>query len=343
LLADLPAAFDGDRYGAGGVVAELEEETARLLGKPAAVFMPSGTMAQQIALRVHADRSGRRGTAFHPACHLLHHEELGYHHLHGLQEVIVGDASRPLGLEDILLAARTPENIGTLLLELPQRDLGGRMPEYEELLEQVALARSRGWAVHLDGARIWEAAAGYGRSPAELANLFDTVYVSFYKGLGAIAGCCLAGPEDVIAEARTWRTRHGGRLVALWPYAASAKAALALRLPRMPSYRDRALAIAQGLLRIPAVVVLPQPPQTSMMHLVLPIDLTTFEQRVAWLATERGIWTWGAPFPGAFGSAALGVRVELTVGDATVAIDVAEVVGAIGYLASGDSSALEPG
>jgi hypothetical protein len=75
-----------------------------------------------------------------------------------------------------------------------------------------------------------------------------------------------------------------------------------------------------------------------MMHLLLPVDLTIFEERVAWLATERGIWTWGGPFPSALGSAAQGVRVELTVGDATMAMDVEEVVGAIGYLATGDSS-----
>lgn len=337
LLADLPASCAADRYGEGGVVGQLEEDVSRLLGKPAAVFMPSGTMAQQIALRVHADRSGRRGVACHQACHLLHHEEFGFRHLHGLREVKIGDANRLLRLDDLVALGPT-EEVGALLLELPQRDLGGQLPAYGDLLEQVALARTMGWAVHLDGARIWEASAGYERSPAELAGLFDTTYVSFYKGLGAIAGCCLAGPEDVIAEAKLWRTRHGGRLVALWPYAASARSALRVRLPRMTAYRDRALAIAAALRLTPAVVVLPQPPQTSMMHLLLPVDLTIFEERVAWLATERGIWTWGGPFPSALGSAAQGVRVELTVGDATMAMDVEEVVGAIGYLATGDSS-----
>jgi threonine aldolase len=71
--------------------------------------------------------------------------------------------------------------------------------------------------VHCDGARLWEAAAGYGRPPAELAALFDTTYVSFYKGLGALSGCCLAGPEDVVDEVRGWRRRLGGTLFGLWP------------------------------------------------------------------------------------------------------------------------------
>ena len=67
--------------------------------------------------------------------------------------------------------------------------------------------------MHLDGARLWEAAAGYGRPPAEIAALFDTVYVSFYKGIGALPGCCVAGPADVVAEVREWRQPHGRHAV----------------------------------------------------------------------------------------------------------------------------------
>jgi hypothetical protein len=84
-LASLPAyELRSDEYGEGGVVAALEAEVCGLLGKPAAVFMPSGTMAQQIALRVHADRTGRRVVAFHPTCHLELHEDKAYQRLHGL-------------------------------------------------------------------------------------------------------------------------------------------------------------------------------------------------------------------------------------------------------------------
>ena len=86
--------------------------------------------------------------------------------------------------------------------------------------------------------------AVYERSLEEIAALFDTIYVSFYKDLGGIAGSGLAGPEDVIAEAKEWRLRHGGTLFAMWPYAASAAAAIETRLPRMKIYRDHALALA---------------------------------------------------------------------------------------------------
>src|ERR1700722_9106855 len=84
MLATIPADTDADRYGDGGVVTSLEGEIASLLGKPAAVFLPSGTMAQQAVLRVHADQRGRRTVVFHPMCHLERHEEQAYQRLHRL-------------------------------------------------------------------------------------------------------------------------------------------------------------------------------------------------------------------------------------------------------------------
>src|SRR5262249_60035922 len=84
LLASIPADTVPDRYGAGGVVAELEAEAAGLLGKPAAVYLPSGTMAQQSVLRVHADRRQRRTVLYHPLCHLDRHEDRAFERLHGL-------------------------------------------------------------------------------------------------------------------------------------------------------------------------------------------------------------------------------------------------------------------
>ena len=83
---------------------------------------------------------------------------------------------------------------GALVIELPQRDLGGQQPDWAGLEAQASWARERGAAVHLDGARLWESAAGYGQPPADVASLFDTVYVSFYKGLGALPGLLRGGP-----------------------------------------------------------------------------------------------------------------------------------------------------
>jgi threonine aldolase len=326
LLATIPPDTDPDRYGEGGVVAELEEEVAGLLGKPGAVYLPSGVMAQQAALRVHADRRARRTVLCHPESHLIAHEEQAFERLHRLVLRPVGNRHRLLLRADLDAVAEQP---AALLVELPQRDLGGQLPDWEDVVAQAAWARDRGAAAHLDGARLWEAAAGYESSPAAVAEPFDTVYVSFYKGIGALAGCCLAGPEDVVAEVREWRRRLGGTLFGLWPGAASALDCLHRRLPLMPAYLQRAREVADAVRDLPGVTVVPDPPQTPMLHLLLrttPESFTAAARRLA----EDGLWTWPqATITGHPGT----VRVELPVGDATLALGIEEIRGAIAALA----------
>jgi threonine aldolase len=328
LLAGIPAGTAVDRYGEGGVVAELEAEVAEVLGRPAAVYLPSGTMAQQAVLRVHAERRGRRTVVFHPECHLDRHEGRGLERLHGLTGRPVGEATRLLELDDLTAVAEPP---AALLLELPQRDLGGTLPAWEDLVAQTGWARERGAAVHLDGARLWEAAAGYERAPAEVAGLFDTTYVSFYKGLGALPGCCLAGPADVVDEVREWRRRMGGTLFGLWPGAASALSCLRRRLPLMPEYLARAREVAAAVRDLPGVTVVPDPPQTPMLHLLLRTTPRAFAAAARTLAAE-GLWTWERATP--TGDPAV-VRVELPVGDATRALPLEEIRSAVAALAGG--------
>jgi len=331
MLATIPGDTAIDRYGDGGVVAELETEVAALLGKPAAVFLPSGTMAQQSVLRVHADRRGRRTVVFHPMCHLHRHEEQAHERLHGLTGRPAGDANRLIGRADLDAIG---EPVAALLLELPQRDLGGQQPDWDDLTAQVAWATAQGAAAHLDGARLWESAAGYGRSPGEIAALFDTVYVSFYKGIGALPGCCVAGPDDVVAEVREWRKRMGGTLYGLWPNAASALACLRRRLPLMRGYLDHALAIAGALAGVPGVRVVPDPPQAPMMHLLLATSQDEFTAAAGKLAAEQQLWTW----PKAMTTGDPGVqRVELSVGDATCAMDPGQIRDVIAALAGAGS------
>ena len=98
LLALIPPGTEIDYYGIGGAVTELEHEVASLLGKEAALFFPTGTMAQQATLRVHADRRSSRSIVFHPACHMETNEERGYQRLHGLFGIPVGPRDEPLSL-----------------------------------------------------------------------------------------------------------------------------------------------------------------------------------------------------------------------------------------------------
>lgn len=327
-LAEIPTDLGVDRYGAGGAVEALEGEMSAVLGKPATVFMPSGTMAQQIVLRIQADKRGIRAVAFHPTSHLELHEDKAYQRLHNLVGVAIGNARELITVDD-LRALREP--LAAVLFELPQREIGGRLPAWADLEEQVACVRRQGAAVHLDGARLWECTPYYGRSPAEIAGLFDTVYVSLYKGLGGLAGACLAGEEDVIAEARAWRRRHGGTLFGLWPNAASGLAALRKRLPLMPEYFEHARAIAGELRSVPNVEIVPDPPQTPMMHLHLRVDEKAFLAAARRIAEEQSLFTWSRTVPGDSPSIRV---VEFTVGDATLEFAPAEVAAIVRRLVS---------
>lgn len=324
LAAGAPKDAKTDRYGAGDLVQGFEREIAALLGKEAALFFPSGTMAQQVALRIWCDRRGCRNVALHPKCHLEVHEHRAYQRLHGLDAVLVGGPNELIGLEHL---EGVGERLGALLLELPQRDLGGRLPSWDALNAQCAWARSRGVPLHLDGARLWESGPFYGRSYAEIAGLFGSVYVSFYKGLGALAGAALAGPADFIAEARVWRRRHGGALPALYPYVLSAKLGLAARLDKMGAYHARAIAIAARLAEVPLVDVTPRPPDTNMMHVYLRGERARLERAALEVASETRTFLFGALEQGPLPKLSY---FELTVGDATMEIPVDEVGELIG-------------
>jgi threonine aldolase len=333
LLATIPDDAEVDYYGVGGAVTALEARVASLLGKEAALFVPTGTMAQQAMLRVHSERRGSANVAFHPTCHLDGWaEERGYQGLHGLFGIPVGPRESPLSLAEL---ERVHQPLAVLLLELPQRALGGTLPTWDELVAQVAWAKDRDAAVHLDGARLWEAAPFYARtrrkSMRDVAKLFDTIYVSFYKGLGGLGGCCVAGDRDVIDELSVWRTRHGGRIFMMWPYAASALTVLDERLPRMAAYARHAQAIARAVSRVPGVEVLPDPPQSAMLHVRLATSVERLRTEAMRIARTERVWTFARPFA----SEGPGLqRCELSVGDATLQLSAAEVAELLGQLAA---------
>ncbi|WP_131735706.1 threonine aldolase family protein [Actinomadura roseirufa] len=283
-LADAVESLGGDAGPAP--VAALERRMAGLLGADAALLFPGGTMAQQVALRVHAERRGRRGFAGHPQCNLDVWEMQGYNAVHNLWFHPVGDRHELMTGADL---AAVGEPLAAVVWELPQRDLGGLLPDWDDLREQVAVARAGGAAAHVDGARLFEARLHYGRPIEEIAGLFDTVYVSLYKGLEGIGGAVLAGDGATIAEAAVWRHRLGGAIADPWPDAVTALAGLDSHLPLLPAFRDHAIAMAAAVNADGVALAHPDPPQTSLFHVHLPAPKRAVERAGAAMIAERGV------------------------------------------------------
>lgn len=305
-----------DMYGQGGYVGQFEGEMAELLGKEAAVFMPSGTMAQQIALRVWSDDAGIPTVAFHPTCHLYIHEQMGFQELHHLKARLVGDSDRLITLSDI---EAIDQPVSTLLLELPQREIGGQLPTWEDLVAQCEAARAKGMKLQMDGARLWECQPYYSRSYRDIAALFDSVYVSVYKILGGLPGAVLAGPAEFIAKARVWQRRHGGNLQQQAINAIAARLGLDEQLPQIPTYVAKAREIAAALQTFDRVRVVPEQPPTNMMHLYLTGNVEKLLDAALQVAEESkvGVLFWLRPD---------GCH-ELTIADAALEIETAELVG----------------
>lgn len=301
-----------DAYGSGELVESFESQVAERLGYETARFMPSGTMAQQIALRVWSETAGSRNVGMHPTAHLELHEERGYSHLHGLRATLVGPSNTPMLAEHL---HAVPEKLAVLLTELPVREAGGQLPTWGELEELKEAVHQRGIPLHLDGARLWECSAGYGRDYTEICAGFDSCYVSFYKGIGAMPGAMLLGSKGFIDEATVWQKRTGGNLFTFTPNVASAAMQWEERLARMPLYLERARRMAVSVGTVGGVTVLPDPPHVNMMHVFIGLDPDQALQARDRVAEETGLWLFGwvdpADMPGQ-------CRTEIYVGDAAM-------------------------
>jgi threonine aldolase len=316
-----------DSYGARGPVAVLEDQVADLFGRPAA-FFPSGVMAQQSALRVWCDRTGTRRVAMPDLSHLLVHEMDGPRRLHGFEVEHLTRGPEAATAESLRAVVGT---LGAVLVELPLRDAGCRLPTWEELVELSESARDRGVALHVDGARIWESQPRWGKPFPEIAALTDSMYVSFYKGLRGLAGAALVGPDDFLAEARVWRTRMGGTLYRSTPEALAALAGLRDLLPRMEECYAWAQVLAAELAEL-GITPNPSEPHTPTFLLHAAGDEDEVNQRLlAVIERERlqvcGPW-WAAREPGR-------VTTEVVVSTPALAHDPAHVATLLAEVVTG--------
>jgi len=218
-------AIAADEFTRDGVVSQLEDRVAALLGKQAAVFLPSGTLAH-LALRLLAQR-GRR-VLVQRESHIYNDSGDCTQELSGLILIPLAAERATFGLAEVEAeVARAEEGrvstpVGVISIESPVRRLQGEIFDFAEMQRIAAFARERRIGLHLDGARLFLASAYTGIAPETYSGLFDTVYVSLYKYFNAAGGAVLAGPRHLLDGLYHQRRMFGGSLRQAWPYAAVA-------------------------------------------------------------------------------------------------------------------------
>jgi threonine aldolase len=315
-----------DVYGGGGAVERVEEELKERFAVDAAAFFPSGVMAQQAALRVHSDQIGSRRVAMPDLSHLLVHEDDGPRVLHDLEVALL---TRGFETPTAAHLQAVPGRLGGVLVELPLRDAGCLLPTWDELTELSAACRARGVPLHVDGARIWESQPWFGRPLADIARQADSLYVSFYKGLGGLAGAALLGSEGFVAEARMWRRRLGGTIYRATPEAVSALVGLRDRLPLIPDTVAWARSFGSAL---PAeITAQPGTPQTNQFLVFATGDADEVNERTAAAIEEHGIglpaW-FASPQPQR-------IQTEVVVAPAALTLDPTAMAAMVGRLVTG--------
>jgi threonine aldolase len=226
LLAQLTneTAVEADHYSRGGAVARLEEGMAALLGKEAALFLPTGTLANHLAVRL-LTGPGRRRVLVQAESHLYCDSGDGAQELSGLNLVPLAPGRATFTLAEVgaeIARAETGQvatGIGAISIESPVRRRAGELFDMAEMERIAGFARDRGIGLHLDGARLLIASAYTGIAPEAYASNFDTVFVSLWKYLNATSGAVLAGPSRLLADLRHQRRMFGGALPHAWPQA----------------------------------------------------------------------------------------------------------------------------
>lgn len=264
---------------------QLERQTAAILGKEAALFMPSGSMTNQIAIRVHC----QPGDEFlcEAGCHIYNYEQGAFAQLSGLAaKTIVGDQSvlRRSHLEGQI----RPENehmlrTRLLTIENTHNRGAGRLQPFDCVQDVCAWAHENQLQCHLDGARLWNAATASGIDERRWSDCFDSVSVCFSKGLGAPVGSCLAGTADFIARARRARKLFGGGMRQSGIIAAGALYAIENNRDRLHIDHEHAQQLADAVRRQTSIALEPDAVDTNIVFFGVDPSWGTAQQFVAGL------------------------------------------------------------
>jgi threonine aldolase len=278
MRAAMAAAEVGDDvFDEDPTVHQLQDRVAALLGKEAAVFVPSGTMSNLIGVRLHC-RPGDEMIC-EANCHLYFYEQGGYAQINGV-------AVRPVAGQDGILRPDEVEGLlrpqnthfprtRLLCLENTHNRGGGRIQPYETLAALCRWAHEHGLRTHLDGARLFNAVVATGIAAARWAEHFDTVNVCFSKGLGAPVGSALAGPRDLIREAVRHRKVLGGGMRQAGILAAAALYALDHHVDRLAEDHANARRLAAGIRHIPGLRLDPDTVDTNILFFQIDAALGT--------------------------------------------------------------------
>jgi threonine aldolase len=291
MRAAMQAAEVGDDvFDEDPTVNRLQERLAELLGKEATLFVPSGTMSNQIGIRAHTQPGDE--LLCEAGCHIYNYEAGGPAVLSGVTcRTIEGEH----GILDVRQLADKVRPVNEHLvrtrlvcLENTHNRGGGRIYPIEKIRAISVWARQHGLMVHLDGARLWNAVVAAGTPPAEWARHFDTVSVCFSKGLGAPVGSALAGPRELIARARFIRKLFGGGMRQAGVIAAAALYALEHHIDRLAEDHRNARVLAEAIADTPGLCLDPPDVQTNLIFFHIDPDLGTAKD-VAAALKQRGV------------------------------------------------------
>ncbi len=304
LEAMLSAPLGDDVFGDDPSVLALQTRAAELLGKEAGLFVPSGTMSNQLALRAQC-HSGDEVIA-HAGCHMFNYEGGAAAALAGVQMRLITseDGSLPLDqVERSIHQTRDPHFAPTTLIafENTHNGCGGVIVPPENITQVVELARGRGIGLHLDGARLFNAAVGSGTSVAELAAPFDTVSICLSKGLGAPVGSVLVGRQDRIDRAYRFRKMYGGGMRQAGVLAGAGLYALEHNIERLADDHRRARQLGEAIDAIEGMSCDLSRVQTNLVYMDLapgsPLAELNADGRPALMTAleERGVRIVGGP------------------------------------------------
>jgi len=253
--AMIAAEVGDDVYGEDPTVNRLQEKVAALLGKEAALFVPSGVMANQLGLKVHTQPGDE--VIVESESHIFNFETAGAAFLSHVQLNTIKGNRGILQADQVLHAIRSSvyynPRTSLVCLENTHNKAGGTIYPLEEIQKIHTIARKRNLALHLDGARLWNASVASGIPPEEYARYFDTVSVCFSKGLGAPVGSALTGTREKIESARKYRKIFGGGMRQVGILAAGALFALEHNIDRLKEDHEKAKWLAKELSNLPGI------------------------------------------------------------------------------------------